>query len=59
MIDLNEYKIKRGCPVCGRFVRLGSYRRGMENEVIIFGECSIDWEKVKYISKISDGKESE
>lgn len=38
---------------------LGSYRRGMEDEVTIFGVCKSDGEKVKYFKKISDGKESE
>ena len=37
---------------------LGSYRRGMEDEVTIFGVCKSDGAKVKYLKKISDGKES-
>ena len=59
MIDLNDYKAREECSVCGKFIRLGSYRRGMENEVAIFGVCNIDGEKVKFLKKISDGKESE
>lgn len=38
---------------------LGSYRRGMEDEVTVFGICKSDGKKVKYLKKISDGKESE
>ena len=59
MIDLNEYKTKRDCSSCGSFVMLGSYRRGMEDEVTVFGICKSNGEKVKYLKKISDGKESE
>ena len=59
MIDLNEYKTKRDCQACDSFVRLGSYRRGMEDEVTVFGLCKRKKKKVKYLEKISDGKESE
>lgn len=59
MIDLNEYNTNTECLICENFMRLGSYRRGMENEVAIFGVCNIDGEKVKFLKKISDGKESE
>lgn len=59
MINLNDYKARAECSVCGKFIRLGSYRRGMEDEMTVFGECRNDGKKVKYLKKISDGKESE